>query len=288
MPLLLVTSMMMIHRQRQAMPQRVYIAGGSDGGIYTEVSRKLAQRLRVNHEVKVIVTPTEGSIDNRERLITGEIHLAPMEASAISGDTLCVVAPLFYEAVHVMVRDDSNIKTMNDLQGHRVAVGPRGSGSRATTEYVFESLDFPAESIAPEEIAWPDLYRDDSPDAAIICIGYGSHLVSDLLVDGRWKLIPIPNCVPMALRHPTLRPMTIHQQDYPADSIPAGGIDTVGTTAFLASRLDAPAALVEAALHAIYEEPVFVAGLISRDRAAEWQGLAFHPVARKFFLDRQE
>ena len=186
-----------------------------------------------------------------------------------------------------MVRDDSNIETMNDLQGHRVAVGPRGSGSRATTEYVFESLDFPAESLTREEIAWPDLYKHDSPDAAVICIGYGSHLVSDLLIDGRWKLIPIPNCVQMALRHPTLRPMTIQPEDYHADHFPEGGIDTVGTTAFLASRLDTPDALVEAALSAIYEEPAFIAGLIPRDRAAEWQGLAFHPVARKFFLSDQ-
>ena len=101
LPLLMISSMMMIHRIRQAMPQQVYIAGGSDGGIYTEVSRKLSQRLQANHDVNVIVTPTEGSVDNRERLLAGEIHLAPMEASAISGDTLCVVAPLFYEAVHV-------------------------------------------------------------------------------------------------------------------------------------------------------------------------------------------
>ena len=131
-PLLLIASMMVIHRMRQAMPQQVHIAGGTDGGLYNVVAGALSIRLRSLHDVDVIVTPTEGSMDNRARLLAGDIHLAPMESSAILGGQLCVVAPLFYEAVHVIVRDDSGITSIDQLRGHRVAVGPHGSGSRAT------------------------------------------------------------------------------------------------------------------------------------------------------------
>ena len=287
-PLMLIGSMMVLHRMRQAMPQQVHIAGGIDGGLYNDVAGALSSRLRSIHDVEVTITSTEGSMDNRARLLAGEIDLAPMESSAILGGKLCVIAPLFYEAVHVIVRDDSGIQSIDQLRGHRVAVGPHGSGSRATAEYVFESLKFDADSFKREEIAWPDLHREQSPDAAAICVGYHSPLVSDLLISKRWTLIPIPNCVSIALRHPTLRPMTIQPDDYPSSEIPAQGIDTVGTTAFLASRLDTPAALVRAALDAIYSEPAMVAGMIPRDRAAEWQGLAFHPVARSYFLAYQK
>ena len=283
-PLMLVAAWIAVNRMRRSMPQRVLIAGGSQGGIYTDVSTKLSQRLLAKHDVEVVVSPTEGSMDNRARLIAGEIHLAPMEASAISGGSLRVVAPLFYEAVHVLVREDSGIASVSDLRGRRIAVGPHGSGSRSTAEFVFESLDLGVDDAKRVEIAWPELYENDAPEAAVICIGCGSHLVSDLLSDGHWNLIAIPNSVAMALRHPTLRPMKIEPGDYQELKIPKDGIDTVGTTAFLAGTVDTPDALVEAALEAVYAEPAFLVGLIPRDRAAEWQGLAFHPIARKYFL----
>tara|TARA_R110002049_G_scaffold4601_5_gene32254 strand:+ start:355713 stop:357857 length:2145 start_codon:yes stop_codon:yes gene_type:complete len=286
-PILLLAAMTVTHRLRQSMPQQVYIAGGTAGGIYNDLSDEISRRLTRSQDVDVVVTRTNGSMDNRARLLAGDIHLAPMEASAIRGGNLCVVAPLFYEAVHVLAREDSGIRTMDDLSGHRVAVGPSGSGSRATAEYVFESLGMAADAFTREEIEWPDLYRDDAPDAAVICIGCNSPLVSELLVNRRWTLISIPNCVDIALRHPTLRPMTIEQGDYQDFAIPDAGINTVGTTAFLATRLDAPAALIEATLDAIYAEPELTVGMIPRDRAAEWQGLAFHPVARNYFLPHQ-
>ena len=117
----------------------------------------------------------------------------------------------------------------------------------------------------------------------MICIGPGSDLMVQLLSNGRWRLVPIPNAIQIGLKHPTLDPMTIEQTDYNAGAVPAEGIPTVGTTAFLASRYDAPGELVQASLDALYMPPDIIAGLIPSDQAAEFQGLAFHPVARHYF-----
>jgi hypothetical protein len=65
------------------------------------------------------------------------------------------------------------------------------------------------------------------------------------------------------------------------------GIPTVGTTAFLAAREDAPAELIVAVLNALYDEPRPFKELIPRSQAAEWQGLAFHPAARHYFSESQ-
>ncbi len=126
----------------------------------------------------------------------------------------------------------------------------------------------------------------DAPDAAVICIGRGSPLTTNLLSSGRWRLVPIPEAIQISLRHPMLRPMTIEGNHYQREFVPAEGVSTVGTTAFLAARFDAPGELIQAALDALYREPPLIVGMIPRDQAAEWQGvLAFHPVARRYFAE---
>ncbi len=286
-PLGLAIAMMVWQQSRNAMPDRVVIAGGLHGGVYDEVSDTLAQRLKSTHNVATNVVHSGGSLDNRDRLLSGEVAIAPMQASAINDDRLCVVAPLFYEAVHLLVREDSGVQSILQLAGHRVAVGPEGSGSRMAAELIFDSFELPPEVLPRVEIPWPRLIEAEAPDVAVICIGRGSRLVADLLASQKWSIIPIENGVTVSLQHPTLRPMTIPRADYAAAELPEAGIDTVGTTAFLVSRLDAPGELITATLHALYQPPELVNGLISLNRAAEWQGLAMHPAARLFYRRKQ-
>ncbi|NND98705.1 MAG: TAXI family TRAP transporter solute-binding subunit [Pirellulaceae bacterium] len=282
-PLVLAGLWHLAHRYDNAMPATIQIAGGLEGGVYNDVSSKIAQRIAAKYPVKVDVQPTGGSFDNRTQLVAGHVQMAPLQASAISGDDLCVVAPLFYEAVHVLVRHDSTIQSVEHLGGRQVAIGPPGSGSRRTAELVFDSLTLQP-PIVPREVAtWSALESDDPPESAVICIGRGSRLVSRLLSSGKWRLVPIPSAIQIALQHPTLRPMNIAADQYVDAQLPATGIATIGTTAFLAARNDAPGEMIEAALEALYAPPTIFPSLIPRHRAAEWQGLAFHPVARRFF-----
>ncbi len=283
MPLMLALLMSIAEHARQAMPGRVVVAGGLAGGVYDDLSEKIAQRLLATHEVQTEVIHSGGSLDNRSKLLAGDVTLAPMQASALNDDRLNVVAPLFYEAVHLLARDDSGVRSINQLAGHRCAVGPDGSGSRIAAELVFDSFDLTPDRLTREVITWPELSKPNSPDVAAICIGRGSRLVAELLASKRWKLLPIDNGVKVALQHPTLRPMTISPDEYPLANLSPNGIETVGTTAFLACRHDAPSALVEATLGVLYQSPELVPGLIPLARAAEWQGLAMHPSARRFY-----
>ncbi len=287
-PLALFAFLQVWQHYNNVLPQSITLAGGLDGGVYNDLSSSIAERMIKDYGVEAITTPTAGSFDNRARLLAGEVHLAPMQASAISGDQLCVVAPLFYEAVHVVVAADMPIETIQGLAGHDVAVGPPLSGSRRTAEMVFDSLQL-SPPIRPREVhGWSAMYDDDAPKAAVICIGERSTLVSRLLNSGRWKIVPIPMAIQISLQHPTLRPMNIHASEYPGANLPEQGIATVGTTAFLAARQDTPGDLVNAALKVLYEKPTIFPSLISRSNAAEWQGLAFHPVARRYFQHNEK
>ena len=287
-------------RVREAMPPVVRIASGTEGGSYRAVAETLSQGLGRRYPVKTTPVFTEGSVENRQMLLDREVDLAPMQASDLRGDDLCVVAPLFYEAVHVLTREPAEIVSdLNDIDGMRVAVGPPGSGSRQAAELVFDSLPWDTRSLARVVMAWPDLEREESPEVAIICVSPGSPLVERLILHAGWRLVPIRNGIAVSLQHPTLRPMTIEPPHYPRGDLPSDGIPTVGTTAFLAARTDAPSELIVATLNILYGVPPSghqendhegvpaavdrLPGMITREHAAEWQGLAFHPAARHFF-----
>ncbi|MCC9654764.1 serine/threonine-protein kinase [Rhodopirellula halodulae] len=284
-PLLLVGGVIWQESVNNAMPARVRIAGGLPGGLYTRASEQLSQTLQSQTSVPCEVVSTNGTWDNRERLLAGEFDLAPIQATAVNGETLRVVAPLFYEAVHVIIREDSGIDSVEDLAGQSIAVGPHGSGSRRAAEMVLESLEL-SETISPRiEMPWQTLQETDptvSADAAIICIGVGSDLVQHMLSERQWHLLPLPDGVSIALQHPTLHAMTIKAQAYPGASLPPTGVHTVGTTSFLVCREDAPDPLIESTLHSLYDEPNII-GLIPARQAAEWQGLAFHRISRRYY-----
>ena len=295
-PLMLAGAFSLRQYGATRVPKVVRIAGGLDGGMYDAFSRELGQRIGANLGVDVQVFPTAGSLENRDSVLAGDVHLAPMQFGALGSDELCIVAPLLFEAVHILVRRDSPIEHVDQIASHEIAVGPSSSGSRLATEMVLESLGLPPESAPRKIVPWPDLITvgnrtdnradDGLPAVAIICIGKRSGLVEAMLAEsGGWRLLPLGNAIEISVQHPTLRPMTIAAADYPAAGLPPAGISTVGTTAFLVSRLRAPDRLVMAALEAVYQPPTPIDGLIPRDRATEWQGLGFHPAAKRFFAD---
>jgi hypothetical protein len=51
-------------------------------------------------------------------------------------------------------------------------------------------------------------------------------------------------------------------------------------------RKDAPSRLVQECLNAIYSDPPITDGIISKEMAAEWQGLPYHPAARRFYSEQ--
>src|SRR5690606_3431938 len=154
-PLLMATTVAVQHYISQQMPAVVRIAGGLERGACEDFSHALSRQLAATGAVETTVRPSGGSLDNREQLLSGEVHLAPMQAGAMGDGRLCVVAPLFFEAVHVLVRHDSPITHIEQIDGHPVAVGPAGSGSRLATEMVLHSLELPPETTPRRVIPWP-------------------------------------------------------------------------------------------------------------------------------------
>jgi hypothetical protein len=283
LPILILSGVALDRWNRGRMPNYVRIAGGLDGGVYDDFSGEIARRISRSHGVDATIVKSEGSLQNRSRLLEGELHLAPLQASTVRGENLCVVAPLFYELVHVLVRPDAGIASIEQMRGRTIAVGPDGSGSRLAAELLFDSHGLGMQDLNVLVLGWGDLDRLGQVEGAIVCIGTDSPLVSEMLRSGTFRILEIPDSLKVSADHPTLRPLRIAPSHYAAGLIPEGGIETVGMPAFLAARFDTPAVLVRAALDAIYERPPIDDRLIPKRVAAEFQGMQLHPEARRYF-----
>ncbi|TVP97787.1 MAG: protein kinase [Planctomycetaceae bacterium] len=278
------------------LPDVVRLAGGSDGGVFDQVTRSLAERISEELNIPTEVVPTGGSIDNRDRLLSGEVHLAPMQSGALGNDELAIVAPLFFEAIHVAVRVDSGIDDFESMAGHPIAVGPAGTSMRLATEAFLQSVGLPKERCPRRELPWNELLSPpadaaspaDLPPIAVLCVGKRNSWVESLFAKPEggspaWRLLPVPQAIEISLQHPSLRPMRILPSDYPEAGLPEEGISTVCTTAFLVTRFQTPDRLVTATLQAIYRQPRLVPDQISPEQALELTRTGLHPAAKRYF-----
>src|SRR5512132_1931196 len=105
---------------------------------------------------------TQGSLDNVKEMATGMLDLALCQANiahdAYTGrglyagkpvEKLRVVANLFPEAVHVVVRQDGKITNIGELKGKRVSVGEKNSGTLATARVVLRGYDVALKGLKP-------------------------------------------------------------------------------------------------------------------------------------------
>lgn len=270
---------------KNRMPRTVRVASGVANGGYHRVATALSEVLDRETKSVTEVVQTEGSSDNLELLTSKQVELALLQADAVSSSMIAVVAPLYYEVVHIVVRADLNLKSISELRDKLVIVGAQKAGSRSIAELLFERVGVGLNDLQVVDADWHDLKLEPPPaDAAIVVSKVGSDDLVELLEDGSFCLLPVPNAWEFALEEPAFHSYIVSPETYPACNIPEAGITTVATTAYLAATADTPAVLVQQVLKHLYTPDMLAAtGILSAERAAHWQGIAWHPAARDFF-----
>lgn len=120
----------------------IRICTGSETGKYYQTAAEIGLQLKGAVQVQVI--PTNGSLDNFQRLSDGECDAAIVQSDAYGIFTatnptakLFVerVVPLYDEYAHLVCNRDAGINSVRDLLSKpdaRVLVGPNGSGTSVT------------------------------------------------------------------------------------------------------------------------------------------------------------
>lgn len=113
------------------------VAGGESGGFYLEFATLLAASLE-RHGVARTASALEtgGSLDNMDRLASGEatlaIALSDAAADRLRSQRMLALGKVYENYLHCVVRADSGITGPSDLAGRTVAVGDPRSGTSLT------------------------------------------------------------------------------------------------------------------------------------------------------------
>ena len=143
------------------------IATGTPEGTYYQIAQDI-KRIAELDGIPIELIQTNGSFDNINLLGSGKVDLAILQVDALkfASDVLQakaginileqvkVVLNLYPEELHVIAKSDA-IRSLDQLNGKKVAVGPENGGSALTAEVLLtlygvrveRSFDAPAEAL---------------------------------------------------------------------------------------------------------------------------------------------
>jgi TRAP transporter TAXI family solute receptor len=201
-------------------PAYLSIATAGTGGIYYPLGGGLANILSSRHADRTYTAEVSGgSVENVNRLRSGQVDLAMAIATTIyeayHGGTdfaeprteLRIVAPLYPNLTHVLVRRGARIRTIADLRGMRVSVGAAGSGTEQLARHVLEAYGLSPSDVNMRYLSFNEsaaALRDGAIDAAIISVGAPASAVLEATTTGDARLLPIDSTAArrMASKYP--------------------------------------------------------------------------------------
>jgi TRAP transporter TAXI family solute receptor len=143
----------------------ITIATGSSEGTYFKIAQDIKQ-IAEKEGIPIEIVPTNGSFDNINLLASGKVDLAIMQLDVLrfvaelmlkeTGLNILqeakVALNLYLEEIHIIARNPA-IRTLKQLEGKRVAVGPEKSGSALTAEVLLAGFEVKTQAVfdAPED-----------------------------------------------------------------------------------------------------------------------------------------
>jgi uncharacterized protein len=296
-----------------AQPRRVVtIAAGSVDGVYYPIAGALSRIASDTRSlnIRATVASSGGSMSNVQLMRAGEADFAFLQNDiayyAFNGiglepfagkpvKSMAGVFSVYPEAVHVVVTHASGVKSVRELKGKRVAVGPLGS---ATEQNALQILA--AHGVAEGDLATlvrvsfsaaADQLKAGVVDAAFFSIAVGAPVIADALASGKVALISVGSSAGDAL-----------VQKYPfytIDEIPAKTyknqereIVVAAVMAMLVARSSLPEDLVYGFTKAVFDNlPQLhsahaAARNLTLQTALVGMALPLHPGAERFFKEK--
>ena len=226
-------------------PHRIVMATGAEGDAYYEIGQRYRMALaRANVDVQLV--QTAGSVENRAllrdphsgvsvALIEGGVG---MEANSTELQSLGTV---FYEPLWWFYKREIDGVGAEGLRGHKVSIGPEGSGTRALalqlTQLARTEGQYSALPLAPRAAA--DKLAAGQIDVAFMMTSWESPAVQQLLADERIALSGFPHADALVAIYPFLSKVVVPRgvTDIAKDRPPTD-VALIATKASLVVRRD--------------------------------------------------
>jgi TRAP transporter TAXI family solute receptor len=267
-------------------PPKLKITTGEQGGLYFQVGDILKQIWFEGTGKQLEVISTSGTIANHDSILKHETDLAILQGGAVSLEGLSIIAPLYPELVHVIVRKESKIRSISDLKGKQIIIGDSHSGMQDSAMKILRYHGIEEDQFQARKSYFMEMIKDPSIEAAIVTTGMMNPDLKELLNTGTFRLIPIEYAEAIAMQSPFFMQMVIPKALYGFGTVPTD-VDcvTVATTSLLVAREDIHPVVVDHLLQCLFEHNLWMnlPTLHSMDEIRDWSRLRLHPRARQYF-----
>lgn len=305
--LLLVVALAALMSASAAAQTNLTILTGSTSGVYYPLGNAISGIFGKSIPgVRSSVQVTQGSVENLNLLETGDGELAFSLGDTVSaawkGDPeagfkaplgkLRGVAAIYRNHIQLVVSETSGAKTLLDLKGKRVSVGPKRSGTELNARAIFAAVgmtyaDFGRTDYLPFGQSAKMIEKGEL-DASLQSAGLGVDSIRHLSTAIPIRLIAIPPEVVGKIGDPAYVPSVVPARTYEGQTAP---VETVAVVNFLVTRDGLSADTVYAMTKAIFtnlnqlvQTHPAARGISIKDAAASMP-VPLHPGAERYYRE---
>jgi len=285
------------------------IGTGGTAGTYYPVGGMIANAVSQPGKIVATAQATNGSVANVNGVAGGAMESGFSQSDvatwAYTGTgvyevkpkvaDLRMIANLYPESIHLVVKKGSGIKSVADLKGKRVALDEPGSGTLVNARTVLAAYGVKESDIKPEYIKpnqAGDKLKDGALDAFFFVGGAPAGAIAELASSGAGiELVPLAGPQAEALRksNPYLAVDTIPAGTY--KDVPAVQTMAMGAQWVTSAKADTETVYqITKALYSKAAQDALAAGhakgkFITKENAVKGVGIPFHPGAEKFYKE---
>lgn len=285
------------------------IGTGGTAGTYYPVGGMIANAVSQSGKIVVTAQASNGSVGNVNGIAGGALESGFSQSDVATWAQkgtgiyegkpnvpgLRMIANLYPESIHVVVKKGSGIKSVADLKGKRVALDEPGSGTLINARLVLAAYGVKEADIKPEYIKpnqAGDKMKDGSLDAFFFTGGAPAGAIAELAASGSGiELLPIdgPQAEGLRMASPFFAVDNIAADTYKG----VGAVKTLAVGAQWVTSDKADAETVYQITKALFSESTqktLQAGhakgkFINLQNAVQGVGIPFHPGAERFYKE---
>ena len=145
-------------------------------------------------------------------------------------DKIVYIAKLFNEEMHVIVRADSGINSLDQLAGKRVNFSDVGSGTQLSTRDVFEKLGIKSVEVNMGQADAFEALKKNEIAATVLIAGKPAGSMAKLKAADGFRILPVAYDKPLQADY---LPTTLTNADYPNLIAPDQKVESVAVGAVL-------------------------------------------------------
>ncbi|MDA0165110.1 TAXI family TRAP transporter solute-binding subunit [Solirubrobacter ginsenosidimutans] len=280
---------------------RVVIAAGGTTGVYYAYAQALAHELEARApDLRVDVVATSGSMENLRKVDDGEATLAFTAADAAAVATegaapfarrvpITALARVYDDYLHVVVPASSGVRSIAQLSGRTVSIGPSASGTRLIAERLLGEREGKLHDVGLSLDASVAALRDGSIAAFFWSGGLPTPGVEALSREEPVRLLALDRLVD--------RLQARYGASYRAAAIPSGTyglarqVSTLAVPNLIVAPAGADAALIRLVVATLFERRAAIARAVpaavalDRRAAIETAPVPLHAAALRWFRD---